>query len=99
MVAWRIEAWRPKSPTRRKGWAVPRYFFDMHDDAVVIDTSGQDLPDRKAARAAALARGAAFAADPRKLGGSGVVVVTVRDDPDRVVMRLRLVCQIEDVAD
>ncbi|MBB2964787.1 DUF6894 family protein [Methylobacterium sp. R2-1] len=78
---------------------VPRYFFDIHDDAVIIDTDGRDLSDRQAARGEALSRGAAFAADPQKLGGSGVVVVTVRDGPDRVVMRLRLVCQIEDVAD
>jgi hypothetical protein len=78
---------------------LPRYFFDIHDDAVVVDTNGRDLPDRVAARAEALARGAAFAADPQKLGGSGVVVVTVRGGPDSVVMRLRLVCQIEDVAD
>lgn len=78
---------------------MPRYFFDIHDDVVVIDTTGRELPDRVAARAEALARGAAFAADPAKLGGAGVVVVTVRDAPDRIVMRLRLVCQIEDVAD
>ncbi len=89
---------RQTSRTRRKGWTLPRYFFDIHDEAAVIDISGRDLPDRVAARAEALARGAAFAADPQKLGGAGVVVVTVRDEPDSVVMRLRLVCQIEDVA-
>ena len=88
----------PTSRTRRKGWTLPRYYFDIHDDAVVIDINGRDLPDRAGARAEALARGAAFAADPQKLGGSGVVVVTVRDGPDRAVMRLRLVSQIEDVA-
>lgn len=78
---------------------MPRYFFDIHDEVVVIDTTGRDLPDRAAARAEALARGSAFAADPVKLGGSGVVVVTVRDAPDSVVLRLRLVCQIEEVAE
>ena len=78
---------------------MPRYFFDIHDDAVVIDANGRNLPDRAAARTEALARGAAFAADPQKLGGSGVIVVTVRDGPDSMVMRLRLVCQIEDIAD
>lgn len=78
---------------------MPRYFFDIREDAIVIDVKGVDLPDRTAARDEALARGAAFAADPHKLGGDGVVVVTVRDGPERVVMCLRLVCQIEDVAD
>lgn len=76
---------------------MPRYFFDIHDDAVIIDADGLELADRAAARAEALQRGAAFAADPKKLGGGGVVVVTVRSGAERVVMRLRLVCQIEDV--
>ena len=76
---------------------MPHYFFDIHDDVVVTDTVGQDLMDREAARAEALSRAARFAADPAKLGGAGVVVVTVRTGPDKTVMRLRLVCQIEDV--
>lgn len=78
---------------------MPRYFFDIHDGAAVIDDDGQDLADRKAARAEALDRAAAFAADPRKLGGAGVVVVTVRTAPERVALRLRLVCQIEEMAE
>ena len=54
----------------------------------------------ESARIAVRLQGASdFAADPEKLGGAGVVVVTVRDAPDRVVMRLRLVCQIEDLVD
>ncbi len=78
---------------------MPRYFFDIHDGAAVIDTDGLELADHAAMRAEALARGAAFAADPEKLGGAGVVVVTVRTGPERVVMHLRLVCQIEEVSD
>lgn len=82
-----------------EGMTLPRYYFDIQDEIVVTDTDGRELPDRAAARIEALARGADFAADPVKLGGAGVVVVTVRDAPDRVVMRLRLVCQIEDLMD
>lgn len=82
-----------------EGTMVPRYYFDIHDGAVVIDTDGRELPDRAAARDEALARVAAFAAEPKKLGGGGGVVVTVRDGPENVLMRLRLVCQIEDPAD
>lgn len=82
-----------------EGMTLPRYYFDIEDETVVPDTEGRVLPDRAAARIEALARGADFAADPEKLGGAGVVVVTVRDAPDRVVMRLRLVCQIEDLVD
>lgn len=78
---------------------MPRYFFDIRDDVVVIDTDGLELAGHAAMRAEALARGAAFAADPKKLGGAGVVVVTVRTGPKRVVMHLRLVCQIEEMPD
>lgn len=86
-------------PARRggRGRTLPRYFFDIADEAVVIDASGRELADPTAARAEALARAADYAADPAKLGGSGILVVTVREAPDTVLMRLRLVCQVEDL--
>jgi hypothetical protein len=41
--------------TGAKGGGMPRYFFNVHDDVVVQDEEGMELPDAGAARRAALA--------------------------------------------
>ena len=33
---------------------MPRYFFDLHNDAEVMDAEGKELPDAEAAKAQAL---------------------------------------------
>ena len=42
-------------PPRRWRGRVPRYFFNLYDDEVVIDGEGRELPDVAAARAVAFA--------------------------------------------
>jgi hypothetical protein len=47
---------------------MPRFFFHIHDDAVVIDEDGIDLADAEAARAAATAGARALMCDQMKAG-------------------------------
>lgn len=74
---------------------MPRYFFDIDDSVIIRDDQGQDFPDREAAQTEAFRRAAEYGGDPVNLKGSGVIVVTVRNAPDAVVFRVRLVCQVE----
>ena len=41
--------WRPRSPRFRIA-AMPRFFFHIHDDLVLRDDEGLELPDADAAR-------------------------------------------------
>lgn len=75
---------------------MPRYYFDIDDSVSISDETGQDFADIAAARAEAFRRAAVYAGDPANLKKSGVIVVTVRDAPDSVVLRVRLICQVED---
>ena len=47
---------------------VPRFFFHIYDDVVLMDEDGIELADAEAARAAALAGARALMCDQLKLG-------------------------------
>jgi hypothetical protein len=72
-----------------------RFFFDAHDGFEVRDDIGRDLPDREAARQAAVRLAADFAKDACNLTSAWLIVVTVRDEANTVVCTIRLVCQID----
>ncbi|GJE55424.1 MULTISPECIES: DUF6894 family protein [Methylobacterium] len=75
---------------------MPRYYFDIDDSISIHDEQGQDFSDSAAAQAEAFRRAAVYGGDPANLEKSGVIVVTVRDGPDSVVVRVRLICQVDD---
>lgn len=47
---------------------MPRFFFNVHDDVVVIDDDGIELADAEAARVAALSGARALMCDQVKTG-------------------------------
>ncbi|GLS46258.1 DUF6894 family protein [Methylobacterium brachythecii] len=71
------------------------FFFDVHDGISVRDDIGRQLPDIEAARREAIQIAAKYAKDPENLGAGGLLVVSVRNTGDAVVLTIRLVCQIE----
>ncbi|GEO99900.1 DUF6894 family protein [Methylobacterium haplocladii] len=75
---------------------MPRYFFDVHDGVDAIDDAGQDLPDLPAAEAEAVRIAGNFATRPAMLGAEGgALVVVVRNAPDCVALKVRLVFNID----
>ncbi|GJD84385.1 hypothetical protein HPGCJGGD_2261 [Methylobacterium haplocladii] len=75
---------------------MPRFFFDIDDSVSIHDDIGQDLADPTAAQAEAFRRAADYGSDPANLKTSGVIVVTVRDGPVSEVLKVRLICQVDD---
>ncbi|MET0428263.1 MAG: hypothetical protein ABW026_07165 [Microvirga sp.] len=74
-----------------------RYFFDIHDGIVVTDETGLELPDIEAANTYALKIMSDYAAKPGMIGiDGGVMVISIRDGADTVLMRFRLVFNVED---
>ncbi|MET0257143.1 MAG: hypothetical protein ABW179_01045 [Methylobacterium sp.] len=74
-----------------------RYFFDIHDGIVVTDETGLELPNIEAANTYAMKIVSDYAAKPGMVGiDGGVMVVTIRDGVESVLMRFRLVFNVED---
>lgn len=77
---------------------MPRYFFDIHDGIVVLDTTGIEMADLEAAHVYGMKIVSGYAAKPGMIGiEGGVIVVVIRDAPASVLMKLRLVFNIEDL--
>lgn len=78
---------------------MPRYFFDIHDGIIVNDTVGLEMPDLDAAHDHGMKIVSEYAAKPGMIGvDGGVIVVVIRNAPDSVLMKLRLVFNVEDFA-
>jgi hypothetical protein len=75
---------------------VPRFFFDIHDDEVIRDDVGHDLPDVRAVRAE-VQRALAGLAATRPLDVNAIQIrVDVRDGSGKRVVTASLLTVIED---
>jgi hypothetical protein len=78
-------------------WAMPRYFFDMHDGGpVLVDEEGQELDGLQAAQREALSGLADLARDVVLKAERESMGVSVRDEAGRIVYRATLSLQLED---
>ncbi|GJE29683.1 DUF6894 family protein [Methylobacterium organophilum] len=76
---------------------MPRFFFDIEDGVFVRDEEGLELDGQDAIRREAAKAITAIASDAAQGGAFPTLVLTVRDMADQTVLRVRLVCSIEDL--
>ncbi|GLS44468.1 DUF6894 family protein [Methylobacterium brachythecii] len=76
---------------------MPRYFFDVHDGVDLRDEIGRDLESGSILRAEALKVVTALMAAEADDARETTLVLTVRDAAGVTPLKVRLVCQVEEL--
>lgn len=74
-----------------------RYFFDLNDGSDIPDEIGREIADLAALRREALRVMTSLTAAEAEDAKDTTLVMTVRDEAGGTPLRVRLVCQVEEL--